>query len=301
MTGLRASVVMPAFNASATIDAQLRALAGQAFDGAWEVVVADNGSTDDTVDRARSWEDRLPGLRVVDASARRGPGAARNIGAAAARAPFLLFCDADDAAEPSWVAALVVALEGADAASGARGYSALNRVPHGPMDWAAPLFSKEPLPHLSAASSHNLGVRAAAFAAIGGFDETLSAGEDVDLCWRLQLAGLHLAPAPDAVMQIRRREGLLATYRQALSYGRADALLARKYAAVVPPLSPHAGTRGAEHEPGRATPGVVARLRARGLRAPDPVHLLARLGRDRGERLGRRLPAPAPYVRGDAG
>lgn len=293
----RVTVVMPAFNASSTIDTQLDALARQSFDEPWEIVVADNGSSDDTVARARSWRDRLPGLRVVDASARRGPSAARNTAAAIARAPLLLFCDADDAAERHWVRELVRALDDAEAASGGRRYSALNRVPHGPMDWTAPLFTKSPLDHLSAASSHNLGVRADVFAAIGGFDESLSAGEDVDLCWRLQLAGLRLAAAPEAVMQIRRRDGLLATFRQAVSYGTADTLLARKFAAVARPVSPSALPDPAT----RPAPGLTERLRTRGLRAPDPVYLAARWGRRRGERIGRRLPSPAPYASGDAG
>lgn len=291
---VRASVVMPALNAAATIDGQLAALAAQVFAGTWEVVVADNGSSDDTVARALAWTGRLPRLRVVDASARRGPGAARNIGAAAAHAGILLFCDADDAAEPGWTAALAGALRRADAAAGGRRYSALNVAAHGPMDWPEPVFAKEPLAHLASASSHNLGVRAEVFASVGGFDESLPAGEDVDLCWRIQLAGFRFVAAPDALMQIRRRAGLLATYRQAVSYGRADALLAQKYAAVPRPMPSSAAGDPATAERAR---GLLERLRTRALRPPDPAHLLDRLGKRRGHRLARRLPPPAPYRR----
>jgi glycosyltransferase involved in cell wall biosynthesis len=285
----RATVVLPAFDAASTIDVQLRALAAQRFAGAWELIVADNGSHDDTVARVRAWADRIPVLRVVDASARRGPAAARNIGAAEARGRVLLFCDADDAAEPGWMAGLVSALADAEAAAGGRAYTSLNRRAHGPLDWPAPLFAKPPLAHLAAASSHNLGVRADVFAELGGFDEQLTAGEDVDLCWRLQLAGHRLVGAPAAIMQVRRREGLRATYRQAVAYGRADALLARKYAGV---------TRSSGHAANAGTappPGLLARLRARGLRVPDPVHFVDRLGKRRGERLGMRATPPVPY------
>jgi glycosyltransferase involved in cell wall biosynthesis len=285
----RATVVLPAFDAASTIDVQLRALAAQRFAGAWELIVADNGSRDDTVARVRAWADRIPVLRVVDASARRGPAAARNVGAAEARGRVLLFCDADDAAEPGWMAGLVSALVDAEAAAGGRAYTSLNRRAHGPLDWPAPLFTKPPLAHLPAASSHNLGVRADVFAELGGFDEQLTAGEDVDLCWRLQLAGHRLVGAPAAIMQVRRREGLRATYRQAVAYGRADALLARKYAGVTRPSGDAADAGTAPR------PGLLARLRARGLRVPDPVHFVDRLGKRRGERLGMRATPPVPY------
>ena len=90
------SVVIPARNAARTLDAQLQALAAQRFPAEWEVLVSDNGSTDATRAVAVEWAGRIPLLRVIDASARPGASAARNLGAAAAHGELLLFCDADD-------------------------------------------------------------------------------------------------------------------------------------------------------------------------------------------------------------
>src|SRR6185295_6515304 len=59
------SVVIPAYNAAATIGAQLDALAAQTYNGAWEVLVCDNGSSDTTLEVVASYTDRLPRLRVV--------------------------------------------------------------------------------------------------------------------------------------------------------------------------------------------------------------------------------------------
>ena len=83
----------------------------QVWDESWEVVLADNGSTDASVAVAESFRDRLPSLVVVDASGKRGRSYARNEGAKAARGANLTFIDADDVVAPGWLAALGAALE----------------------------------------------------------------------------------------------------------------------------------------------------------------------------------------------
>ena len=66
------SVVVPVRNGAATIALQFEALADQDYDGPWEVVVSDNGSTDATRSVVDEWSAKLPGLRVVDSSQARG-------------------------------------------------------------------------------------------------------------------------------------------------------------------------------------------------------------------------------------
>src|SRR5437763_781538 len=103
---LKLSVVIPCLNAAATLGVQLAALAAQGWEGDWEVVVADNGSTDGSQAVAESYRSRLRGLKLVDASDRRGQAHARNLGAAAATGDAYFFCDADDEVAPGWLAAL---------------------------------------------------------------------------------------------------------------------------------------------------------------------------------------------------
>ena len=100
------SVVIPARNAADTIGVQLESLARQRFDRPWEVVVVDNGSTDDTRAVAQSFADRLPSLRIVDASERQSIGYARNRGVEAARGRLIAYCDADDAVSEGWLEAI---------------------------------------------------------------------------------------------------------------------------------------------------------------------------------------------------
>ncbi len=66
------SIVIPCYNAAETIGAQLQAVAEQQWHRPWEVIVSDNGSTDNSIDIAERFKGQLPSLRVVDASDRRG-------------------------------------------------------------------------------------------------------------------------------------------------------------------------------------------------------------------------------------
>jgi GT2 family glycosyltransferase len=221
------SVVIPVLNGAATIAQQLQALAGQTYRHRWEVIVADNGSTDGTIEVVRSWTDRLPGLRLVDASGRESTNHARNLGVAAAEGALLAFCDADDVAAPDWLAALVAGLEHHDLVGGRLDDVALNssavrarRRKRGTGGLPRPMGF---LPH---AVSANLAVRAPVLRALGGWNEDFArGGTEVELCWRAQLAGYRLGYAPDAVMHYRYRTTRRALAYQLYRYGRGEVQL----------------------------------------------------------------------------
>jgi GT2 family glycosyltransferase len=229
---LKLSVVIPCLNAAATIGVQLDALTGQDWDGDWEVIVADNGSTDGSREIVESYRGRLPGLRLVDASDRRGQAHARNLGAAAATGDAFLFCDADDEVAPGWLAALGRALAQHDFVACRYDNEKLNpvwvqRTHLNPQKDGLTSYDYPPfLPH---AGGGGLGVTRRAHEAVGGFDETLPALEDTDYCWRLQLAGFPLHFAPEAVVNIRHRGDLGSIYRQGVSYGLHNVLIYERY------------------------------------------------------------------------
>lgn len=194
------SVVLPARNAASTIARQLGALAEQDYQGSWEIIVVDNGSTDETRAVAEAFVDRLPRLRVLDGSGRRGSAYARMRGVAAASGCLLAFCDADDEVSPHWLSALVVALESAEVvvgrvspASGDEGLVALPGVEQ-PV-WDAPYLGFLPV-----YDTCNLAMRTSVIERFGGFDPAFRYSSDVELAWRVQLGGLRAAPAPDAVV-----------------------------------------------------------------------------------------------------
>jgi GT2 family glycosyltransferase len=221
------SVIMPCLNGGPALDEQLSALAAQDYRGEWELVVSDNGSRDGSRERALAWTDRLPRLRVVDASDRRGINHARNVGVAAAEGNIILICDADDRVAPGWITAMAHALAaGSDVVGGYLELEALNAgsgsVGHdGLADWFG---------FLPWASGANFGFRAEVHGALGGFDERyVFGGEDTEFSWRAQLAGCRLSYVPNAVVHYRLRAETRSLARQYYLYGKAVPRLYRDF------------------------------------------------------------------------
>lgn len=225
MTGSRpdlVSVVIPVRGEEPYLGEQLRALAGQTYAGAWEIVLVDNGAGEGARRTVREWAGRrLPSLRVVDASSRRGLNRARNAGAAAARGEFLAFCDADDVAAPGWLEGLVDAGASADLVGGRLELDTLNSpLTRAWFDWDAPTGlltgGHRFLPFLPGG---NCGVWAAVARAVR-WDERFAYGSsDKEWAWRVQLASYRPAFAPDAVMHQRFSSTPAGVARQYFRYG----------------------------------------------------------------------------------
>jgi GT2 family glycosyltransferase len=224
------SVVIPTLDGEDLLPTQLEALSDQEFDGALEVLVVDNGSTDRTVPVAREWERRLT-LQVIDGSARRGQAHARNLGGEAASSDKLLFLDQDDQVQPGYVAAMALALDTHPLVAA--------RLHTGGLNDAASRSSREPAhgddlvrtDFLPWAYGCTLGVRREVFRALGGFRHFGGASEDIDFCWRAQVSGSTLTLVPEAVLEYRLVTRPSAMAKQAFRYGRSGARLYRHYRA----------------------------------------------------------------------
>lgn len=223
-----ASVIIPVRDMASLIGHQLAALAGQDLDESFEVLVADNGSTDETVNVVRSFSSRFQSLRILDASARSGPNFARNVGCAAARSDRLVFTDADDLVEPGWLRNLVRALDVADAAGGR--IRVLD--PHSggwgpaftPTRMCETAVPRSPIGTCAA-------VRRTVWADIGGFDEGLpvGGGDETEFFWRLQALGYRLVLAPDAVVRYRTPSDQQIVRRKEYRAAKARMLLLKWY------------------------------------------------------------------------
>jgi len=224
------SIVIPCLNGAATLADQLDGIAAQKWDGNWEVVVADNGSTDNSRDIALSYDDRLPLIRVVDASERRGAYAAINVGVRVADGDCLLLLDADDQAGPGYLAAMAAGLSQHAVVAARYDCETLNpgilTSGRGNHQVNGLMNRYGFLPY---AGSGGLGFHRSAFELIGGFDMDLRWLSDVDFCWRAQQSGLDLVFVADAVVRVRFRENDADVYRQARNWASAEPYLYRRY------------------------------------------------------------------------
>lgn len=282
-------MVIPTRNAAHVIGGQLGALRDQVSAPQFEIIVADNGSTDDLHQALEHWHTELPHLRVVDASRARGVSVARNVGFEHATAEHVLVCDADDQVSAGWVAALLSALEQFPLASGPVETKLLS----GPSAGWVPIEEHttglfEVWGGRTYGIGANLGVRRSVWEAVGGFDEDFPAGgEEIDFAWRARDLGHHFGYAPDALVHYRIRSDLKGVVRQQFNSGRGAAKLYAKFrpAEVVP----KSASRRARHEL-----VLLRRFPARGT-GDDRRRWLALMAFEAGKLVeARRLGVPAP-------
>lgn len=244
---MKLSVVIPCFNAADTIAVQLEALANQYWSEAWEVIIANNGSTDETLAIVEQYKKKLPNLKIINTSAKRGSAYARNAGVLTAASDAIAFCDADDEVAPGWVAAMGEALSKHDFVACKREYTKLNEpwtLKYRPLTQQDGVQEYTYPPYLPHASGSTLGVKRSVHIAVGGFDETLFKLQDTDYCWRIQLAGTKLHFVPEAVVYYRFRNKLDELYRQARLWGEYNVLLYKKYRFLgMPKLSWQVGVK----------------------------------------------------------
>jgi glycosyltransferase involved in cell wall biosynthesis len=213
------SVVVPAYNAAATLAEQLEALATQHYEDDWELLVVDNGSTDGTADVARRYRPRFKAFTLIDGGSQRGHAAPRNAGASAARGELLAYCDADDVVAPGWLQAMADAACHYDLIGGWLDARPLND--ESTLSWHH-TWPRDRLPSwlLPCAVSANLAIWADVLRDVGGWSSAYEGGgADSELSWRAQLAGYRLGFAPDAVVYYRYRSGLWPIARHAYRNG----------------------------------------------------------------------------------
>ncbi len=223
-------MVIPARNEAARLPRQLAALLDQSYDGRWEIIVVDNGSTDGTVEVVERYAEADSRLRSVH-EPRPGLCHARNAGVLAARSDAVAICDADDLVADGWVGAMGNALREHHLVTGRQELDLLNpgwlagsrgrRLSEGP-----PSFHGA----FTFPAGNNLGVRKSLVERIGGFDQGYIGAEDVEFGFRAAAAGVATAFVPDAVVHYAYRRSPRALFRQGFSYGRHRPAIARRLA-----------------------------------------------------------------------
>ncbi|MCR5978976.1 glycosyltransferase [Gordonia jinghuaiqii] len=226
------SVVIPVRNGVHVIDHQLEALAAQTYPRPFEVIIADNGSTDGLRAHIENHplRERLR-MTWTDASQRRGGSQGRNMGVAASSGDFIAFCDGDDWAYPDWLTELTAVATRAAAVGGALETHTLNS--DEVRSWRHVLEPDEPYHVPGFMRVHptcNFGVWREWFDRVGGFDLEYDRGaEDSDFAIRVQLAGGTMVLAPKALVAYRLRDSLAGIWDQSVMCGEGDARLYADY------------------------------------------------------------------------
>jgi glycosyltransferase involved in cell wall biosynthesis len=184
------TAIVPTFNGAATLADAIASIRAQPVPV--EIIVVDDGSTDDTPRIAANL-----GVLVIRQD-NAGPAAARNTGLLHAQSPYIAFIDDDDLWMPRRLQTQLHVLESNPHAHATIGSSAFVAC-----DANGNAIGEPTEPHLFANMGASL-VRREAFARIGNFDPTLTGSEDVDWYLRLRDAGLGLIITKDLVQLVRR-------------------------------------------------------------------------------------------------
>ncbi|HEY2989179.1 MAG TPA: glycosyltransferase [Candidatus Binatia bacterium] len=223
----RISVVVCSYNGSRTIRQCLNGLLKLKYPD-FEVIIVNDGSTDSTAAIADQ-----SGFRVISTQ-NQGLSGARNVGLHAATGEIVAYIDDDAYPDPNWLTYLAATfmntshagVGGPNVPPSGNGWIA-DCVAHAPGGPVHVLVSDQEAEHIPGC---NMAFRKAALLEVDGFDPQFrSAGDDVDVCWRLQKKGYTLGFSPAAMVWHHRRNSLLAYWKQQIGYGKAEALLERKW------------------------------------------------------------------------
>ena len=220
------SVVVPFFGDAQAAMAVVDALETLSLRPGDELILADN-TPDGVAARLNRGE-----VRVVTASGERSSYHARNVGAEHARGEWLLFTDADCVPQADLLDAFFRRPVDSSTALVAGAIEPVAGEETLLAEWAS---SREILSQrvaaaaeLPAAATACLLVRRSAWVAVGGFQEGVRSGADLEFCWRLADRGYRLEFRPEASVEHRHRESLRAIARQMARYSAGNAWQQRR-------------------------------------------------------------------------
>jgi mycofactocin system glycosyltransferase len=230
------SVIIPVYNRAHEIGACLESLLLLDYPSSkLEIIVVDDGSEDNTVAVVGNYK-----VNLIVQPQNQGQSAARNAGVKAAQGEIMAFIDSDCIADSRWLGELVpyfqdprIVLVGGYVASFYT-ETCLDRYE----ETKSPLNMGETTVIGSTSDSDfyvptcNMLVRKDAYLGVGGLDESLRVGEDVDLCWKLKHRGNYLTYAPEGRIRHKHRNQFWESFKRRFDYGTSEAFLFTKHREV---------------------------------------------------------------------
>lgn len=215
------SIVIPVYNAEEFIEEQITAIYSNDLPKNFEIIIADNGCTDKTIEVVSNLSTQYKEIKVIDASAKKGSSFARNKGVDSAIYDYIILCDADDVVFPDFISQLAHKLEDNDLVGA--GYITL--------DWdsgsgqyvpgAVVTKAPESIGGLKYALSGVAAMRKSLFTQLDGFDESYIGGhEEVDFCYRALLNGFRFCWIDQPLIYYRQRSNSKNQIAQYYLYGK---------------------------------------------------------------------------------
>jgi GT2 family glycosyltransferase len=193
-------VIIPTYNSADTLEETLRALTGQELIEYSEIIVVDDGSTDDTARMVKNFEVRY--YRKQNG----GPASARNLGIDNAQGEIVLFLDSDCVPQTGWLKQMTEPFKdksvyGVKGVYITRQKSLIARFVQLEFEERYLLLSSKET--IDFVDTYSAGFRIEALKSVGGFDESFpkADNEDVDLSYKLARAGYRMVFQPKAVIE----------------------------------------------------------------------------------------------------
>ena len=225
---LHVSVVVPTHNRKTDLENCLEALLRQTYPAdQFEVLVADDGSSDGTEQLVERYRSRPgPSIRWLG-QPRKGPAAARNLGIGNARGEWVAMTDDDCQPQPDWLELFCGAMTAHPEWAGCGGSivrrndSPISRYIDEFRLFDHPAYGDEVWYLVTA----NAIYRKAVLDEVGGFEESIDwpGGEDFDLSYRIRQKGYRLGVEPRSVIRHKHRDTLTGLYRMFEIMGRGNA------------------------------------------------------------------------------
>lgn len=226
----KVTVIVPAYNAEALIGPCLSSLLNQTYPScSYEVIVVDNGSSDDTASVVNEYP-----VELLFERNRQSSYAARNLGIEAAKGDMVLFTDADCRPKNDWIERIIAAFDDKSVA-GVGGQiidaPATNEIDRfigelNPLNNARMLNDTY---HVSIVTA-NAAYRKRVLESVDGFDDSMTTGGDIDLAWRIQRQQLgRIVYVAEAQVIHQHRSTLKGMYRMFQRYGYCSAIMSGRY------------------------------------------------------------------------
>lgn len=226
-----ATVIIPAYNAAATLPACLRALHNQTVSAeSYDIIVVDDGSTDDTVGVAQRM-----GAQVVQLPVNQGWSVARNAGAAMSSAEILLFTDADCEPFPDWIACMLAPFQHDPDVVGVKGSyrtrqtNLIARFTQLELEDKYDEMRRQA--QIAFIDTYSAAYRRDIFSTHGGFDRQLSYDpvEDQDFSFKLAALGHKLLFIADAHVYHQHLTSASKYYKRKFGIGRSKVTILHRY------------------------------------------------------------------------